>query len=100
MGHPISVDIPHKLGKDGARARLDGGIGKLGSMIPGGGAVEHKWQGDDMTFTVKALGQEIASRVTIYEDKVHAVVDLPAFLGLFAGKVREVIEKEAPKLLR
>ena len=81
MGHPISLDIPHNLGKAGVRARLDGGIGKLGTMIPGGATVSHGWQGDDMVFTVKAMGQEIASRVTIYEDKVHAVVDLPAFLG-------------------
>jgi hypothetical protein len=100
MGTPITLDIPHKLGKDGVRARLDGGIGRIGEKIPGGASVEHRWNGDTMHFTVGAMGQTIASELTIFEDKVHAVVDLPAFLGLFAGAVKAAIEKEAPKLLK
>ncbi len=100
MSHPVTVDIPHKLGKAGVRQRLDGGVGKIGAMIPGGATVDHRWDGDTMHFTVSAMGQQVASQATVYEDKVHAVVDLPAFLGLFAGKVKAVIEKEAPKLLR
>ena len=100
MSHPIAIDIPHKLGKAGVRERLDGGIGRITERIPGGGAVQHRWDGDTMHFTVSALGQTIASTATVFEDRVHAVVDLPAFLGLFAGKVKEVIEREAPKLLK
>lgn len=100
MSNPITLDIPHKLGKAGVRQRLDGGIGRIGEKIPGGGTVEHRWDGDTMYFTVQAMGQAIRSELTVFEDKVHAVVDLPAFLGLFAGQVKAVIEKEAPKLLR
>ena len=100
MGHPVSVDIPHSLGKAAVRQRLDGGINRIVEKIPGGGAVEHRWEGDTMHFTVSAMGQTIASTATVFEDKVHAVVDLPAFLGLFATKVREVIQREAPKLLK
>jgi hypothetical protein len=100
MGTPISLDIPHKLGKAGVRARLDGGIGRIGDMIPGGARVEHRWDADVMHFTVEAMGQRIASELTVFEEKVHAVVDLPAFLGLFAAKVKEAIEREAPKLLK
>lgn len=99
MGTPITLDIPHKLGKAGVRARLDGGIGRIGEKIPGGGVVQHDWNGDVMHFTVEAMGQRIASELTVFEDKVHAVVDLPAFLGLFADAVKAAIEKEAPKLL-
>jgi hypothetical protein len=100
MGTPITLDIPHSLGKSGVRQRLDGGIGRIGEKIPGGAEVTHRWNGDVMHFTVAAMGQTIASELTIYEDKVHAVVDLPAFLGLFAGAVKAAIEKEAPKLLK
>jgi len=42
----------------------------------------------------------VASSATVYEDKVHAVVDLPGILSLFAGQVKAVIEREAPKLLK
>ena len=34
MGTPIELDIPHQLGKAGVRARLDGGIGRLGENCP------------------------------------------------------------------
>lgn len=100
MNQPISLDIPHKLGKAAVRQRLDGGVGKIGGMIPGGGAVQHRWEGDVMHFTVTALGQTITSTATVFEDKVHAVVDLPGVLGLFAGKVRDMLQREGPKLLK
>lgn len=100
MPDPVIVDIPHKLGRDGARARLAGGVGKLGDLIPGGGAVESRWEGDTLHFTVSAMGQTVASRLDVHEAHVHAVVDLPPFLALFASKIREKLEREAPKLLK
>ena len=99
MAKPVTVDIPHKLGRDGARARLAGGVGKIGSMFPGGGTVDERWDGDTLHFTVSAMGQSVASRLEVFEDRVHAEVDLPPMLSLFAGKIREKLLKEAPKLL-
>ena len=99
MTEPITVDIPHKLGRDAAKARVAGGIGKLAGMFPGGAAVDHRWEGDTMHFTVAAMGQRVASRLTVSEQKVHAEIDLPPFLALFANKIREKLTKEAPKLL-
>ena len=100
MSAPISLDIPHKLGKAAVRERLDGGVGKIGRLIPGGATVEHRWDGDTMHFTVAAMGQQIGCRATVSDSNVHAIVDLPGFLGLFAGKIRDVIQQEAPKLLK
>jgi hypothetical protein len=99
MAQPVTVDLPHKLGRDGARARLAGGVGKIGSMFPGGGTVDERWEGDTLHFTVSAMGQTVASRLDVFEDRVHAEVDLPPMLSLFAGKIREKLLKEAPKLL-
>lgn len=99
MAEPVTVDIPHKLGREGARARIAGGVGKIGGMFPGGGAVQERWEGDTLHFTVSAMGQTVASRLDVFEDRVHAEVDLPPMLALFAGKIREKLQKEAPKLL-
>ena len=99
MSEPITVDIPHTLGLEVAKARVAGGIGKLAGMFPGGAAVDHRWEGDTMHFTVAALGQRVASRLTVEAAKVHAEVDLPPFLALFADKIRAKLSKEAPKLL-
>ncbi len=99
MPAPIALDIPHKLGKAGARDRLDRGIGKIGSIIPGGGQVSHKWDGDTMHFTVAALGQTLQCTATVHDDKVHAIVDLPPMLALFADKIRMGLAGALPKLL-
>jgi hypothetical protein len=100
MSNPIELDIPHQLGKAVVRERLDGGIDKIGRMIPGGAKVTHGWEGDTMNFTVEAVGQSMRCSATVFDDKVHAIVDLPGFLGLFASKIRDAIQAEAPKLLK
>lgn len=99
MGEPITADIPHRLGKDGARARLDGGVGKIGKLFPGGGTVSQHWEGDTLHFTVSAMGQQVASRLEVFDDRVHAVIDLPPMLSLFSGAIRAALTREAPKLL-
>ena len=99
MAQPITLDIPHSLGKAGVRAKLDGRIGRLGEKIPGGARVEHRWDGDTLHFTVHAMGQAVKS-ATVFEQHVHAEVDLPALLQLFAAPIRAAIQAEAPKLLK
>ena len=100
MGQPITLDIPHKLGKAGVRARLEGGVGQLGQKIPGGASVQHRWEGDTLHFIVLAMGQQIASTATVFDAHVHAVVDLPGFLAMLAGPIKAAIQAEAPKLLK
>jgi hypothetical protein len=100
MSTPIALDIPHQLGKAAAHDRLDRGIGKIGQLIPGGGQVTHSWEGDTMIFTVSAIGQTMNCIATVFDDKVHAVVDLPPMLSLFAGKIRDALGAGLPKLLK
>ncbi|WP_375397934.1 polyhydroxyalkanoic acid system family protein [uncultured Sphingomonas sp.] len=99
MSEPITVDIPHKLGLAEARRRIDAGIGQLAGWFPGGAAVDHHWQGDIMAFTVAALGQRVAGRLDVRDERVIATVDLPPFLALFADRIRAKLAKEAPRLL-
>jgi len=100
MGQPITVDIPHSMGRAAARAKIESGIGKFASLVPGSAITEHHWQGDALGFTIEALGQRVASRVEVLEDKVHMELDLPPALALFAGKIRQKLREEGPKLLR
>lgn len=100
MNDPITVEIPHKLGKAEARSRLDAGLGKLISFIPGGTVSEHQWQGDSLQFTVKAFGQSAAARLDVFDDKVHAMISLPPMLAALAGKAKEILMRNGQKLLR
>jgi hypothetical protein len=97
---PIKVDIPHKLGREAARARIAGGVGKLAEMVPGGGTVDQRWDGDTLHFSVSAMGQTVASRIDVLDSHIHAEVDLPPMLALFAGKVKDKLLSVAPKLLK
>jgi len=99
MTAPIEVDLPHKLGRAAARVRIEAGSSKIASFVPGGTVSEHRWDGDTLSFTVEAMGQRVASRLTVLDDKVHAVFELPPFLALFADKIRAKLQKDAPKLL-
>ncbi len=100
MSTPIVLDIPHSLGKQGVRDRLDARIGKVADAVPGGALVSRSWDGDTLNFSIKAMGQTVASAITVFEDHVHAVVDLPMFLLPFASMVKGAIEQGAPKLLK
>lgn len=100
MTDPVEVDIPHKLGREAARSRIAGGIGKLESYIPGGTVTENRWDGDRLSFTVTVLGQTAHATVDVLEDKAHLAVMLPPMLALFAGKIRDVLGREGPKLLK
>ncbi|URW75331.1 polyhydroxyalkanoic acid system family protein [Sphingomonas donggukensis] len=100
MTDPVEVDIPHKLGREAAKTKIAAGIGKLESYIPGGSVTDNRWEGDRLSFTVSALGQKAHATVDVLEDKAHLAVMLPPMLSLFAGKVREMLGREGPKLLK
>lgn len=99
MTDPVIVDIPHRLGRDEARRRVGAGIGKLAGWFPGGAAVDHRWEADVLAFTLTAMGQRIDSSLDVRADRVIATVNLPPFLALFAGKLRDKLEREGPRLL-
>lgn len=99
MNQPVEVDIPHNLGKAGVRARIDGGIDKLAGMIPGGTMSDKRWEGDTLHFTIAAMGQTVRARCELHDATVHAVLDLPPFLAMFANKIREKLGRDGPKLL-
>ncbi|WP_294338024.1 polyhydroxyalkanoic acid system family protein [uncultured Sphingomonas sp.] len=100
MSDPVELDIAHSLGRDAAKSRIAGGIAKLESYIPGGKVTEHHWDGDRLMFNVAAMGQRAAATVDVLEDKVHLKVELPPFLAMFANKIRDVLGREGPKLLK
>jgi hypothetical protein len=100
MSDPIIVDIPHKLGLAAARERIDKGVDKLAAFVPGAALTEHRWEGDTLIFTVEAMGQRVASRLDVLENRIHATFDLPPMLRLFAAKIREKLTRDGAKLLK
>ena len=100
MTAPVEVDLPHKLGKAEARVRIERGFGKLAGFIPGGQVTRQGWEGDTLHFVVEAMGQRVAASLDVRETLVHARLELPAMLGMFAGQITAALKANGPKLLR
>jgi len=93
MSKPITVTIPHQLGRAEARRRIDEGFGDLSRHLGGAvGALDKRWEGDQLSFSLSSFGQAISGYVTIE-------VLLPGFLAMIAGKVRGTLQKEGQLLL-
>lgn len=100
MAQPISVTIPHQLGRAEARKRIDEGFGDLSRHLGGSaGALEKNWEGDRMGFSLTSFGQSITGYVAVADTAVTVEVLLPGFLAMIAGKVKGTLQKEGQLLL-
>jgi hypothetical protein len=100
MSKPISVTVPHQLGREEARRRVDEGFADLARHLGGAaGALDKAWSGDRLSYSLTSLGQSISGYVTVGDTAVTIEVLLPGFLGMIAGKVRGTLQKEGQLLL-
>lgn len=68
--------------------------------MPGSTVKAHRWEGDTLAFTLEALGQRVATKIEVFDDRIHAIVDLPPMIALFTDKIRAKLLGTATKLLR
>src|ERR1700752_4120957 len=98
MSRPISVNIPHNLGKEEARRRIDEGFGRIGQQMSGGMATmvafQQHWQNDRLNFEANSLGQKISGRLDVLPDAVQLELDLPEFLALIAERIKARLANE------
>ena len=100
MAETVKVDIPHKLTREAARARIEGGFSSLRQDMLGGMVkFEDKWEGDHLDFRARVMGQTVTGRLDVLDDNVHVEIDLPGFLAAIAGKLKGRLQKEGTLLL-
>ncbi len=100
MSKPIPVTIPHQLGRAEARKRIDEGFADLSRHLGGSaGALDKRWDGDRLNFSLTSLGQSITGHVAVADAAVTVEVLLPGFLAMIAGKVQGTLQKEGQLLL-
>jgi len=103
MARPITVNIPHSLGKDEARRRIEQGFGRLQQQMSGGFAgmikFTERWEGDRLVFEGGGLGQKVTGRLDVLADSVRVEVDLPEMLAAIADRIVGALQKEGQKLL-
>jgi hypothetical protein len=101
MSEPITIDVPHKLGRAGARERLRTRAGDLVSHIPGGVAdVRSSWSGEDeMTLEITAMSQTISARLEVQDALVRVHLLLPPMLSFFSGMIGTAVREGGERML-
>jgi hypothetical protein len=99
MSAPLVVSIPHRLGREEARRRLQAGLTRAAASLPVLKVDEEKWDGDRMVFRVRALGQAAAGHVDVEDDHVRVEVTLPWLLQRFAEVAQATIKNRGKLLL-
>ena len=100
MGTPVTVSVPHRLGKEEAARRLKTGLTRMRSNLSALFAIEQEaWSGDTLHFQARGLGQSAAGSITVFEDNLRIEVTLPWLLARFAERLQPALQKEATLLL-
>ena len=100
MTPPVTLSIPHQLGRTEARRRIETGFSKTLAGLPGGiSQCSQRWEGDRLVFSVAALAQTITGFVDVGEAAVTMEIHLPGVLGLIASGFRSRLQKAGQLLL-
>ena len=100
MATPITVSIPHQLGRAEARRRIESGFASIVQRLPGSsGIASQRWDGDRLSFGVAAMGQTIAGVVDVRDDVVSMEIQLPGVLGVIAAGLKDRLRTASQLLL-
>lgn len=100
MSQPLIVSIPHRLGRQEAKRRLDTGIGRLrpelGALVS---ALDYSWQGDTLNFNASAMWQTITGRIEVMEDAIRVEIDLPWIMSMLSETIAKQVRGRGVSLL-
>jgi hypothetical protein len=99
MAAPLVVSIPHQLGRDEARRRLQAGLTRAAAHVPVLKVDEERWEENRMIFRVRALGQAASGHLDVADDHVRLEVTLPWLLQRFAEAAQVAIRSRGKLLL-
>ncbi|MFO0868044.1 MAG: polyhydroxyalkanoic acid system family protein [Pirellulales bacterium] len=88
----FSTQVPHQLGRDGARARLEQVLPRLAAGF--GDEVrdlEGTWHGHELHYGFTAVGLKIQGRIIVEEAAAHVHCQLPLAAMLFRGRLEKEI---------
>lgn len=100
MGTPVTVSVPHRLGREEAARRLKSGLSRMRGNLSTLIAIEQDvWDGDRLTFQMRALGQSAAGTIEVFDDNIRIEVTLPWLLAKLSERLLPALKKETTLLL-
>src|SRR5262245_49220501 len=101
MARPVTMTIPHALGKAEARRRVERGFTDIQRSlgVPAVFSTRQHWEDDRLLFEVSGLGQSLAGRLDVRADTVEIQLDLPGIFAALADTVLAKLRDGTRKLL-
>ena len=98
---PITVSLPHQLGRAEARRRIEAGFGNIVNAVPGGsgGHCSQRWDGDRLSFSLAVMGQTVSGVIDVRDADVLMELQLPGVLGLLANGIKRQLQTAGQLLL-
>jgi hypothetical protein len=92
MSQPLVVSIPHRLGRQEAKRRLDSGISRLRPELAGLiSTLDYSWDQDRLNFSAMAMWQTITGAIEVLDDAVRIEIQLPWIMSLLADTVAKQV---------
>jgi hypothetical protein len=85
---PLEVRIPHNLGVDGAREKIDTAITRARAQYePQVGPIHANWDQDNqLSVEFAAMGMPFKSQVEVLPEELVIQIELPAMASMFAER--------------
>lgn len=99
MATPLIFDVPHRLGRAAAKARMESGLDDLDRAMPFASKVEKAWQGDRLVVAVTAFGSVTTANLDIEQNRVRIELALPGLLGVMGEKIAAFFKRRTAELL-
>jgi putative polyhydroxyalkanoate system protein len=100
MPQPLIVSIPHRLGRQEARRRLDSSITRLrpelGILLS---ELNYHWEQDTLNFIGSAMWQRISGRIEVLDDAVRVEIDLPWMMQVLRDTIARRVRGRGTALL-
>jgi hypothetical protein len=97
---PVIVTISHRLGRDEAKRRIDGGLGTIrNDLAQFVKLLDYSWEDHRLDFRATAMFQTITGRIEVYDEFVKVELGLPRLLHMMARTIAGRIEKTGAALL-
>jgi hypothetical protein len=92
MSQPLIVSIPHRLGREEARRRIESGISRirpeLANLVS---TFDYSWNDDTLDFTAVAMWQTIIGRLAVLDDAVRIEIDLPWLMRMLGDTIAKQV---------
>jgi hypothetical protein len=97
---PLLVSIPHRLGRQEAKRRVDAGVSRLGPDLGAVvGGLDYSWNADTLNFRAAAMWQTITGRIAVLDDAVRVEIDLPWMMRLLGDTITRRVHGRALAML-